>query len=249
MTLEQALSLRKQLMVEKIMVRTTALRREYRSIKTQYKGGTNLQQISRSLDLPPVAIFRMLLDERVRATFPDLLDRDKKLLVKLALRGEGEAYETLMSKRDRKELAAAKEADQSSYSNDPMEREKSIKWEQALCDYLDAAAVSYATEDEVKAFGYKSTPDVVVLDDLYINGQRVRWIDSKNYYGSAYSKHFAKKMVEQSERYDLVFMGSGALIYRLGFSQKLATALPHCLLLDHGPLDVSYLEANDIAYS
>jgi Protein of unknown function TPD sequence-motif len=100
-------------------------------------------------------------------------------------------------------------------------------------------------EGELKEAGYTSTPDVVVLDDLYINGKLVKWIDSKCFYGSAGSSLFVKKLNSQSKRYDEVFAGSGAIIYRLGFSMPLQEKLPHSLLLDSGLLETSKVSGTE----
>ena len=52
-------------------------------------------------------------------------------------------------------------------------------------------------ETMLKDLGSKSTPDCVLLDDCYINGQLVRWIDMKNFYGSCQSIHFVDKLKKQ----------------------------------------------------
>ena len=52
-------------------------------------------------------------------------------------------------------------------------------------------------ETMLKDLGSKSTPDCVLLDDCYVNGQLVRWIDMKNFYGSSQSRHFVEKLTKQ----------------------------------------------------
>ena len=66
------------------------------------------------------------------------------------------------------------------------------------------------------AAGIKTTPDVVLVSELFINGRRVHWIDSKCYYGSACSKIFVKSLKTQSKRYDDALAGPGAIIYKHG---------------------------------
>lgn len=78
-----------------------------------------------------------------------------------------------------------------------------------------------------------------------MNGARVRWIDSKCYYGSAESKHFMKSLKKQITRYDSVFRGSGAILYKFGFSASLQEALPNTLLLDNGPLPLENCDTDD----
>ena len=98
--------------------------------------------------------------------------------------------------------------------------------------------VQYLREEALIEAGSTSTPDVVFLDSVFINGVRVHWIDSKCFYGSAGSKLFTQKLTKQIDRYDSVFEGRGAIIYKFGFSAPLKETLPRTLLLDSGPLPV-----------
>lgn len=137
MRVEQALSMRKQLLVQKILHRSSALRKDLPAIQRSYNKGMSILRLSESMDQPPVAMFRLLLYDRVRNHFPDLLERDVKLLMKDALREQGVVYESLMDDRDRDELQSAKLYDQTSYSVDPNERLASLAWELALYAHLD----------------------------------------------------------------------------------------------------------------
>ena len=101
-----------------------------------------------------------------------------------------------------------------------------------------AAGVKYVREEALIEAGSASTPDVVFLDSVFINGARVHWIDSKCYYGSAGSKMFTQKLKKQIDRYDTAFNGRGAIIYKFGFSAPLMETLPQTLLLDSGPLPI-----------
>ena len=67
----------------------------------------------------------------------------------------------------------------------------------ALYAHLDDLGVRYMNETMLKDLGSKSTPDCVLLDDCYVNGKLVRWIDMKNFYGSSQSKHFVDKLTKQ----------------------------------------------------
>lgn len=100
-------------------------------------------------------------------------------------------------------------------------------------------------EKEMYDAGFKSTPDVVMVDDCVINGRSVKWIDSKCYYGSCGSGYFVSKLKEQSKRYDEAFKGPGAIVYRLGFSKMLQDKLKGVLLLDHGPLSTELTSSDD----
>jgi hypothetical protein len=247
MSIQQALSLRKQLLVQKIMMRSSSLNKNYQEVKHKYNQGSSIQELSTVYDQPPVAILRMILKEKVSIVYDYLLEKDRKNLIKLALREEGPVYETLMNERDRNELKVAKGIDQSSFSNNPNERLTSIEWENQLYNYLTTEGIQYIDEKALYEQQFTSTPDVVFLDDVYINGKAIRWIDSKCFYGSMGSTLFAKKLQEQAARYDVAFQGCGAIIYRYGFAKSLQEKLPLTLLLDSGPLD-AYLGENSHVY-
>ena len=88
----------------------------------------------------------------------------------------------------------------------------------------------------MKEEGSLSTPDVLILDDVYINDKLVTWVDSKNYYGST-SFSFLKKLEKQIKRYDETF-GFGAVIFRLGLNQKMTQTFKNTLFIDSGPLPI-----------
>lgn len=152
----------------------------------------------------------------------------------------------LLTERDHMELAEAKQIDQVSYTDEYLEeKEASLAWEQCLYTFLDTNQIAYLKEDQIRDMARSdprilltSTPDVIVLDDLYINNRPVRWIDSKNFLGTSLSFYFTKKINSQSSKYDNEFRGKGAIIFRLGFTKDLQAKLSsRVLLLDKGPLD------------
>jgi hypothetical protein len=136
-TMDQALSLRKQLLVEKIINTSTRMQKSSEALRHAYEKGRNILALSKKFDLPPVAIFRNILTYRARRRYPDLYERDLKDLVKFALRGEGDVYLNLLNDRDREELEIAKAEDQTSFANDNNERIVSAHWENALYSYLN----------------------------------------------------------------------------------------------------------------
>ena len=132
MLLEQALSLRKQLLVDKIINDGWKLRKLSDRIHKAYHRGDSLLELARQYDLPPVAIFRDMLTSRVRnhRMFDGLRDKDKRNVVKCGLRGDGSAWDLLMTARDKQQLAIAKSVDHTSYAEeDSTERLRSSHWE------------------------------------------------------------------------------------------------------------------------
>jgi hypothetical protein len=142
-----------------------------------------------------------------------------------------------MNDRDKQELADAKAVDDMTYAEDDNgERKISMEWEKTLYTYLDSQGIQYVTEKTLQKAGSKSTPDCVFLDDCYINGKLIRWIDMKCSYGTECSKYFMTTLAKQSAKYDQDFKGQGAFIYKFGYSELLPLKFPQTLFLDRGPL-------------
>jgi hypothetical protein len=197
-----------------------------------------LLSLSRDLELPPVSIVRAIIRVRVDNAYPDMLDRDRKQIVKSIINEDNaELVDLFLADWEVEQLQAAKAFDVIGYQRDPSEIE-SNKWEQAIYTFLNERNINYLTEDELRAGGSRTTPDVLLLDNCVINGQQIRWIDAKNFYGSGLkeSSGIVKKMEKQIAKYETEFGGSGAIMFKHGFSQKFIGTLPSTLFLDAGPL-------------
>jgi hypothetical protein len=223
-------------MIEKIASSSQRLLKYNANIKSMLSKGYDIESITNKYDLPPVATLRTILDERIDSMYPGYRYKDKNAIVRLILQEDKEACFKHISSRELELIQQAKQLDQTSYSNDPAERESSMKWETSLYNYLHMRNVSYIKEDVFVEAGSASTPDCLLLDDVYINGKLIRWIDSKNFYGTTKSRIFLKNLMRQTAKYENFFNGPGAIIYRLGFSASLEQQLPNSLLLDEGDL-------------
>jgi len=84
----------------------------------------------------------------------------------------------------------------------------------------------------------KRKPDFLILDDLWINGQKINWIDAKNFYGLN-TQYLKKRIKHQTKKY-LDVWGSGSIIFSLGFSSGLK--IPGILFIDY------YSLKNNILY-
>ena len=82
------------------------------------------------------------------------------------------------------------------------------------------------------------TPDLLLLDDVRINGIPCAWIDAKHFFGAALGFP-RKKTQKQVDRYVAEY-GYGAVVYRHGFCNSLR--LKGAILLDSSPLDLSKLD-------
>jgi hypothetical protein len=275
LTLAQAMSLRKQLLVQKLIASSWRLNDDRpgaigAKVSAQYKRGAKVTAIAQRVDMPAVALLRSIFMERSKERWPQMRHGDHRDIIKIARRlegdqtqpepapesaepeaGEGEVGRRkslaalskcaaeLLTDRDRQELGEAKEADGISWNEENIEeRNVSLAWEESLYAYLAANGVAFLTEGALLDLGFRSTPDAILLDDLYINGRLVRWLDAKCFYGSSRSKLFLTKLKKQCDRYKRDFGGGGAICYKLGFSRDLQAQLAGCetVCLDRGLL-------------
>jgi len=241
MTLEEGISLRRQEMVTRIVQSTWKLSKNQGKLSRQLSEGRSIADLSHGLDQPPVSILRTILDYRIGATLPSVEKSDGKLIVKAIVAGEltGPHLKNFLSSKEQHQLDIAKDTDLVGYSPPHDESQRQLAadlWEHKLHRYLDDQGVDYYTENELREGGLSSTPDCLIRDDCTINGKSVRWIDSKNFYGSGSAKVFRNKAQKQIQRYERVFEGAGAIVYRHGFCSSLSVGLPDTLLLDSGPL-------------
>lgn len=240
MSLLQGMSVRKQTMVTRTIHSSSKLRRNSRKLSELLSSGTDILELSVHYDQPPVAIMRAILDYRIQESHLDLDKAFCKKIVKSIIADElmGPHLDQFLSFREQQALLLAKQSDNVSFvkTYDTTEQEAATAWEQVLHDFLDSHNVNFMTEQNLREAGASRTPDCLILDDCYINGRLVRWVDSKNFYGSASAQHYMKSIRKQIQNYESEFADTGAIVYRHGFSTLLADGLPGTLLLDQGPL-------------
>ena len=243
MTLPQGLLIRRQLLVSKVVSSSWKLKDDQtvNSVRGvfQFQERT-LLEMAIDLDLPPVSIFRAILASRVFEAYPELLDRDRKRIVKSIISEKNqESIQEFLSSWELQELQRAKQYDVVGYNE---EGDAPVLWEKALYAFLDEQKINYVKEDTLREAEMKITPDCLILDDVYINGQKVRWIDVKSFYASGLreNNHFSKSLKRQIEKYETEYEESGAVIFKHGFSKKLSFKNPSTLFLDGGPLHVEY---------
>ena len=245
----QALSIRKQLMVKKALKNSCKLKSEKRldniikSFQCQQK---SLLEMAKSLDLPPVSIFRAILASRVLKTYPKLSNLNRRrpagrIIQSIINESDPHNVNEFLSEWELQELRTAKEHDIVGYAetdSTPME------WEKAIYRYLDHHGINYVTEDTLKQAEIKCTPDCLILDDLCINEQKIQWIEVKSFYASGLRDNWfftSKALAKQVERYRAEFGDSGAVILKNGFSRIISGKYPDTLFLDSGPI---YLDSD-----
>lgn len=132
-------------MVTKIMYTTSKLRKLENEIEKLFNDkGYSITKLMHKYDIPPVAIIRLIITNKVRKLNPQMLERDIRDIIKDIL-SDGPYQDIYLSHYEKEELKISKILDQNSYSNDPQERISSEDWEDVLYDYLDKYNVNYIT--------------------------------------------------------------------------------------------------------
>ncbi|KAL7435549.1 hypothetical protein ACHAXM_004708 [Skeletonema potamos] len=237
LTFNQALSIRKQLLIKKARMNNWKLKDQdslEEVISSFTKQEKSLGDIAAELDLPPVSVFRAILARRLHIANKR---RPARKIVQSIISEDNEEYvETFLSNWELEELQTAKKCDVIGYSTINTSPEE---WENELYNWLDGHQINYAKEEDLKSMGTSSTtPDCLLLDEVRINGHKVRWIEFKSYYASGLRQNwwFTKKLLTQSKKYEKEFRGEGAIIMKSGFSEILEKPSSSTLFLDSGPL-------------
>ena len=226
MNLDQALSLRSALLQQKTVYSHGRLKSKAKSLSRLYHEGVSVVDLSKRFDFPPMNIFRVILAEK----------RWSKSRIKECLRDPSK-----MKKREQEEFEKAEAADRVSNVDQSETHTRADLFEEILADWFESRGVRIRRQNEMVSeqrleHGRPiNTPDILFLDHIEINGQPVAWIDAKHFYGADVSFQ-RKKMSKQMSRY-IEEWGSGAVVYRHGFSENLF--IPGCLMLDAENLDLS----------
>ena len=226
MNLDQALSLRSALLQQKTVYSHGRLKSKAKSLFRLYNEGVSVVDLSKRFDFPPMNIFRIILAEK----------RWSKSRIKECLREPSK-----MKKREQEEFEKAEAADRVSNVDQSETHSRADLFEEVLADWFESRGVNLRRQNEMVSeqrleHGRPiNTPDILFLDHVEINGQPVAWIDAKHFYGADVSFQ-RKKMTKQMSRY-IEEWGSGAVVYRHGFSENLF--IPGCLMLDVENLDLS----------
>ena len=229
-SLEQALSLRAALNQEKSVYSHSKLMRRSNELSRRYDSGESVIALSKRFDAPPVNTFRAILTGRgwTKTRIKDTLNKNPSKL----------------NKRDKEQFELAESVDRVSSVNQTETQTAAEVFEEILCTYFESVGVRFRRQEELLREQTKQegraiiTPDLLLLDDVRINGVPCAWIDAKHFFG-ADLKFPKKKTQKQVDRYVAEY-GQGALVYRHGFCDGLR--LRGAIKLDSSPLDLKPLE-------
>ena len=233
MTVDQALSLRKAILQQKSVYRHGRMMREADRLLRDYDKGQGIISIARKRDYPPLNVMRAIFSAR----------RWSKNRIKEAMKDP----ERKLKGRDLKEYREAAEQDRISSADQSETHDRSARFETVLADHLASFDIRFRTQEELvqeqtsEHGRATNTPDILLLDQLYINGDLVAWIDAKHYYGANLDFPI-RKTRKQMRRY-VEMWGQGAIVYRHGFNK--AISIPGVVLLDATPLDLSAMHVDE----
>jgi len=228
MTVDQALSLRSALLQQKTVYSHGKLKSKAKELAKHYRNGTSIVDLSKKYDFPPMNVFRVVLEangwskNKIKDSFRDPAS---------------------MKQREQEEFEAAEATDRVSNVDQSETQLRADLFEDILADWFEEQGVKLRRQPEMVKEQQQEhgrpvrTPDLLFLDDVTINGEPVAWIDAKHFYG-ADVEFQRKKMKKQMQRY-IDEWGSGAIVFRHGFSDNLY--LPGVLMLDASPLDLTRL--------
>ena len=226
-TLEQALSLRAALNQEKSVFSHGRLMRRSNELRRRYDQGESVLSLSKRFDAPPVNTFRAILTGRGWS----------KNKIKESLKSP----QSKLKQRDYEQFQLAEEADRVSSVNQSETQSAAEIFEEILCSHFTQLGVRYRKQGDLEVEQKKSegraviTPDLLLLDDVRINGIPCAWIDAKHFFGAALGFP-RKKTQKQVDRYVAEY-GYGAVVYRHGFCNSLKVERrypPRCVTI--GPL-------------
>tara|TARA_X000001036_G_scaffold83940_1_gene75983 strand:+ start:2941 stop:3978 length:1038 start_codon:yes stop_codon:yes gene_type:complete len=229
MSLDQALSLRSALLQQKTVYSHGKLKSKAKQMAAKYRSGTSIVELSRNFDFPPMNVFRAVLEANGWS----------KNKIKDSLRSPSS-----MKQREQDEFKAAEAADRVSNVDQSETQVRADLFEDVLADWFEEQGVRLRRQPEMVAEQKAEhgrpirTPDLLFLDHVIINGRPVSWIDAKHFYGGDVDFQ-RKKTKKQMLRY-IDEWGSGAIVYRHGFSENLY--IPGVTMLDASPLDLSVFD-------
>ena len=213
--------------------------RRDRELLREYTRGVGLLELSEKHCFPAVSLFRVILQCRGLSTTE----------VKAAIAKPHESKR--LSDYDRQQLALAWSTEkertvtaQRGLSGSETDRKRqSLKFEEVLSTYFEASGALLYREDELHAAQQRTyggpvlTPDILFRSPVLIDGQRVSWVDAKDFYGSGLAMADGKHRV-QVEKYTAEW-GPGAVVFSGGLSDALRLG-DDCLLLDGSQLPTSF---------
>ena len=215
--LEQIQSIRSSYIKNKMIKKHSYLIAKSKNIIRDYEKKIGILELSQKYDGSPLNIMRIILSK----------SNSKEKVKKLFNNPQ------LLNVHDKEQFTIAKENDAFALVNQDTIQVHAANFEKQIEQVLIKNKIKYKTQEDLtkeqiithgKAF---STPDFLIESELLINGNQIKWIDAKNFYGS--NINFVKsKINEQTKKY-INNYGNGSIIFNLGFNDSYSN--PNILFL------------------
>ena len=205
---EIILSIRANLMREHMIITHKKVISSKSNIIIDYNDGMDILKLSTKYDASPLNLLRLIFMNKYKKKLTQLIKKNK-----------------ILSSIDKKQLDIAISNDLYALINQDEILKKSSNFELKIQKILDSLGIRYKTQEQLANEQIKksniatNTPDFLILDDLFINGKKIKWIDAKNFYGLN-NQYIRKRIKHQTKKY-LDAWGSGSIIFNLGFCSEL----------------------------
>lgn len=206
----------------------------------RYTAGEDILEISRTYDIPPCLLMRILLEHlaglqkhQVSACLkdPSYLP-ESSILIKAQMAANRESTATVSRARFGADVFRCIDNDPvSSPAVETIRRVTGLEYEILLYEKLSDLGISYQSEDDLRAAGFSKTPDVKLDAPIGVRGRMVNWIDSKASFGD---EHIHKTQGSDQFQSYVNRFGPGMVIYWFGYIDELNDN-PDILLMDHFP--------------
>lgn len=199
-------AIRSQFLQRKVIKRYYVVKARTDRLVGQWNRGSTLDQLAKQQDFPPVLLATFVLPR---------LGYTKRQL-KAAIADPQKAK----TKRLQRELAEAlNEDDLYSPSGHEKQAAEGNRREDLLAVWLDKQGLEYFTEEELREGTVEGkTPDFLLPQPLYFEGEKYNWVESKASFGD---KPIHRKIVSGQVGPYVEFYGPGLLVYWYGYLDTL----------------------------
>ncbi len=229
--LEQAISIRNAVVKDKIIKNYHRMNAQIASITAKYISGRDILKLAQEYDFPPLNLLRGIFLQ---------MGLPVGNIYNIFSNKEDPSY--LLTGRNLEQYWRADSHDAESIINQQYIAQIAVRNEFIMVDYIKSLGIAIKTQDELTAEQLIThgravlTPDILFIDEVYINDQRCHWIDYKDYVGC--NVHFLYTSNEaQAAKYTAKW-GPGAMCYGKSFVADLS--INGAELLDGRALPIRY---------
>lgn len=218
---EAAISIRNAVLKDKVIRGYGRMNQLIRRISTEY-ARTGVVELALKYDFPPLNLLRGIL-----------LHRGFDSGSVYSVFAGRESPESLLSGRNLAQYRLAVEYDAESSFNQAEVTRRAAEAEAAVVRYFNTIGVKMKTQDELVAEQMAehgravATPDILFCEPVYVNGERVYWLDYKDYVATEVPFIF-KSNVDQASRY-VARWGPGVLCYGHGVVEGVVVPGAQCM--------------------